>query len=411
MVRSSARALGAALGWAALMVAATSIQAQDTNTVGNPQLKDFELPGTRTVPPVIQQPAPATTVPPATLPPVPVPGPATTPPADRGPPVTAPRTAPAPATARPRPSAPAAARPAPAETPAAAPAEAPLAAPAPAEVQQPVPAPPAVEPQPQAAAPTAPKQEFPWLYIGAAALLALLALAGFLAFKRSRSSAEPEMVAEPVAEQPQAASGPDPLFARRVATPAPPAATTTPPPVAPPTDGIVGISMRPRLELEFKPDRAAATLTETSVQFALTIRNTGNRIARDIRIQVQMVNAGADQDREIQDFFARTVSQDDPSAIAAIPPGSEAKIDTSVTLPKDRIRELTVQGRQLFIPVIAFNVFYEWDGGRTGQTSMSYIVGREAPSPQERMGAFRLDLGPRLYRSVGQRQASLAKVV
>jgi hypothetical protein len=63
------------------------------------------------------------------------------------------------------------------------------------------------------------------------------------------------------------------------------------------------------------------------------------------------------------------------------------------------------------VPVVAINVFYEWENGRTGQTSMSYIVGREAPTPQEKLGAFRLDQGPRLYRSVGQRQGSLAKVI
>ncbi|HEX8534435.1 MAG TPA: hypothetical protein VF662_09720 [Allosphingosinicella sp.] len=410
------------------MVAATSIQAQDTNTVGNPQLKDFELPGTRSTPPAKQQqPAPATTAPPAaTVPPATAPAPAATPPADRAAPppaAAAPGTTPAPSAARPRSQAPA--RPAPtaaAPAPTAPPAEAPAGLPAPTELEQalPAPAPVTAEPktqwQPPAAAPaSAPAQGFPWLYVGGAALLALLALAALFAFKRSRPSTEPEGIAEPVLEEPQAAPGPDPLFARRAPAPAPdPAPTPVPSPApaaAPPTDGFVGISMRPRLELEFKPDRAAATLTETSVQFGLTIRNTGNRIARDIRIQIQMVNAGPDQDREIEAFFAQAASRDDPAAIQAIPPGSEARINTSVTLPKDRIRELIVQGRQLFIPVIAFNVFYEWDEGRVGQTSMSYIVGREAPSPQERMGAFRLDLGPRLYRQVDQRQANLAKVV
>jgi hypothetical protein len=169
--------------------------------------------------------------------------------------------------------------------------------------------------------------------------------------------------------------------------------------------------MRPRIEIEFKPDRAAATLTDTSVQFELTIRNVGNRTARDIRIQMHMDNAGAHQDREIDEFFAQPLPKDVAPAVAAIPPGAEAQIRTGVTLPKERVRELTIDGRQLFVPVLAFNVFYEWEGGRTGQTSMSYIVGREAPTPQEKMGAFRLDLGPRLYRSVGQRQGNLAKVV
>jgi hypothetical protein len=80
-------------------------------------------------------------------------------------------------------------------------------------------------------------------------------------------------------------------------------------------------------------------------------------------------------------------------------------------MPKEQVREITVQGRRLFIPTVAFNVVYDWGENRSGQTSTSYVVGREAEAPSERMGPFRLDLGPRLYRSVGQRQTKLARIV
>jgi hypothetical protein len=286
--------------------------------------------------------------------------------------------------------------------------------PAPTELEQALPAPPpvaqTVEPPP-AATPAEPETGVPWFYVGLGALLALLSVLALVAFKRSRGSEEHRAEAEAAAEHAephlQEPPEPDPLFARRES--AVPASPPAPAP-APPND-FVGISLRPRIEIEFKPDRATATLTDTSVQFELTIRNVGNRTARDIRVQIHMNNAGPDQDKEIDDFFAQPLPTDVAPAVAAIPPGSEAQIRTGVTLPREHVRELTVDGRRLFVPVLAFNVFYEWENGRTGQTSMSYIVGREAPTPQEKMGAFRLDLGPRLYRSVGQRQGNLAKVV
>lgn len=410
--------LGAALGWAALMVAANSIQAQETNTVGNPQLKDFELPGSRTVPPPVQQqPEPATTPPATTAPPVTAPPPASTVPSDRSAPPPA-AAEPRAAVPRPRPAARAAAPASSVSEPAAVPVLAPVDVPAAPALEQPLPAPTSeTAPPATAPAPTAePQRSFHWLYLGAAAVLALLALGALFVFRRSRASAADGVRPEEAPEQPQAAAGPDPLFARPPAPPTPVPVPAPPLAVAPvlpsaQAGGIVGVSIRPRLELEFKPDRAAATLTDTSVQFELTIRNTGNRTARDIRIQVQMVNAGPDQDSEIGAFFAQPLSREVPPAVASILPGSDVQIKTGVTLPKDRIREITIQGRRLFIPVVAFNVFYEWDQGRVGQTSMSYLVGREAASPQEKMGAFRLDLGPRLYRSVGQRQGHLAKVV
>jgi hypothetical protein len=63
-----------------------------------------------------------------------------------------------------------------------------------------------------------------------------------------------------------------------------------------------------------------------------------------------------------------------------------------------------VQGRVIFVPLVAINVAYDWDGG-SGRTSRAWVVGREASSPDGRMGAFRLDLGPRIYRQVDRREA------
>jgi hypothetical protein len=60
---------------------------------------------------------------------------------------------------------------------------------------------------------------------------------------------------------------------------------------------------------------------------------------------------------------------------------------------------------------VAINVAYNWGPDGAGRTSKSWLVGREAEQPSQKMGAFRLDLGPRIYRSVGQRQTGLALMV
>jgi hypothetical protein len=124
-----------------------------------------------------------------------------------------------------------------------------------------------------------------------------------------------------------------------------------------------------------------------------------------------MINAGADQDRQIADFYARPLDEKRSSRILAIPPRSGARLRSSVAMPKENVREINVDGRRLFIPMVAINVVYEWGQGRTGQTSMSYLVGREPEKPSTKMGAFRLDLGPRIYRSVGQRPSQVAVLV
>ena len=54
----------------------------------------------------------------------------------------------------------------------------------------------------------------------------------------------------------------------------------------------------------------------------------------------------------------------------------------------------------MFLPVIAFNALYGWGGG-DGQTSATYLLGRDTKA--EKLGPFRIDLGPRIFRSVAAR--------
>lgn len=385
-------------------------------SVGNPQLRDFELPGARTVPaPPVEQPAP----PPVRAEPAPAPPPAITPPASRPPAASTP----APAAPRPAPAAPRPATPA-ADVPSApAPVPAPVAAePAPVrdetpplpQVSAPLPAPdtvpvPAEPADPGAAALEPVDGGTNWLWLLALAGAGLL---GLLAYRKFRRRDEEVLEAQPVHAEP----APEPVMAPPPPAPAAAAAVTRPTPAAPAAapaaaGGVVGIQVRPWLELEFKPDRAAATLTDASVQYELVIRNKGNAPARNIRIEQRMFNAGAEQEREIDAFYAEPVRERTPPSVAVIPARGEMRLRNSVSMPNQSVREITVQGRRLFIPTVAFNVIYDYGDRRSGQTSMSYVVGREAETPSEKMGAFRLDLGPRLYRSVGQRQTKLARIV
>jgi hypothetical protein len=237
-----------------------------------------------------------------------------------------------------------------------------------------------------------------------------VALLAFLKLRRrSEADEEPQYsyeAAGPAAEplpEPVAASVPEPA-------PAPAAAPVVERPNAPAGD-FIGIQLRPWIELEFKPARAAATPTEANVQFDLTVRNTGTAPARNVRIEVRMFNAGHGQEQEIEAFYGEPIRERTPPALEALPAKGEVQLTSAVAMPNENVRELTVQGRRLFIPTVAFNVVYDWGNGKSGQTSASYLVGREAETPAEKMGAFRLDLGPRLYRSVGQRPMRLARTV
>jgi hypothetical protein len=363
-------------------------QNETANTIGPPQLKDFTLPGQRTTPPA--------TPPPATTPPVAVPR---TPPATA--PSTPPATTPAPAAGRPAatPRAPApradpdlgAAAPAPTATPTAPPAAEPPVAQAPAA---PPPVPEAAAPESAPAAPEA--QGVGWLWPAAGGALVLV-LAAFLLLRRRRALAAREDARDSARDEIGGA-----LFAAPKPKPEPePEPQPEPQPAAP-------AAPRPWLELDIVPERAAATDSEVYVRYALTLTNRGGADARNIRIDPRLFNAGAEG--EMMDFFQGPIHELSGSPQILIAPGGSIKLNGQVAMPNSELREIELAGRRIFVPMVAINVAYDWTGGGTGRTSRSWLVGREAETPSEKMGPFRLDLGPRIYRSVGRREARLVMV-
>jgi hypothetical protein len=351
----------------ALAVGPAIASAQDTNTVGNPQLRDFSLPGTRTTPPAPVPAAPAPT--PAPAPAAPLTRTPAPPRADR------PRSTPAPA---PRQTAPQAQQAPAAQLPPG------PAAPAPS-LSTPAPQPPVAQPQPQpapppAAAPAPAQSSLPWPWIAGA--LALLALGGWFLLGRRRR--EDDRVEERQAAAPPPRPRPEPV--------------AEPVPTEPPRD----LPARAWLDIDIRPARASALEDGALVDYLLILTNRGDAIAGNIRIDGRMFNASADG--EVDAFFQGPIHEVSGSPHVTIPPGESISLEGQIGMPKAELHAIEVEGRVIFVPLIAINVAYDWEGG-AGRTSRSWLVGREATSPQARMGAFRLDLGPRIYRQVDRREA------
>ena len=75
-------------------------------------------------------------------------------------------------------------------------------------------------------------------------------------------------------------------------------------------------------------------------------------------------------------------------------------IRTALVAPRANIQLFELAGQQVFVPLVAFNALYQWSGGR-GQTSLSYLLGRETKGAK--LGPLRLDLGPRAFTKLGTR--------
>jgi hypothetical protein len=224
-----------------------------------------------------------------------------------------------------------------------------------------------------------------WLWPAAGGALILL-LAAFLLTRRRRARAERGRSRDDAHGDLGGV-----LFGAPEPEPEPPSAADAPP------------APRPWIELDIVPERAAATEAEVYVRYALTLTNRGDSDARNIRIDPRLFNAGAEG--EMMDFFQGPIHDRSGSPHIVIAPGRTLKLNAQVAMPNAELREIELAGRRIFVPMVAINVAYDWADGGSGRTSRSWLVGREAEVPTEKMGPFRLDLGPRIYRSVGRREA------
>jgi hypothetical protein len=213
-----------------------------------------------------------------------------------------------------------------------------------------------------------------------------LGLVGYTTFTRRRSAqrralvvGEPAVAAAPVAQAPRAPR-PDPV-------------------------------PRPWLEIELTPERTKADPDESVVEFELRIHNKGGSTASNIKLQAKLFCSTPEQDKEIAAFHRKKPGEHKTLSIPDISAGQELRIKGQVDIKRDQIKVLRVEGRLLFVPLIAVNAFYGWGTARSGQTSKSFLVGREGPDAADKMAPFRMDLGPRVYRTVGQRPYAVERRV
>ncbi|OYY75655.1 MAG: hypothetical protein B7Y43_18670 [Sphingomonas sp. 28-62-20] len=207
--------------------------------------------------------------------------------------------------------------------------------------------------------------------------------------------------------------GTDRPLTRPAATPAPqppqPTAPPTlaplppPPPMEPPKPRVTAPVIRPWLEVDFVPRRAGQNLTGAAVEFELAVRNIGSRPATDVRVLVQLLTANPQQNAHLAAAFGQPV--DNPViAPFELAPGELISVNGFGTLPLDKISQVEMQGRPMFVPIMAVRVVYGWaeNRGPSGSTANAYILGIDRDG-QNKMQPFWMDQGPRMADRIAYR--------
>ncbi|MDB5676092.1 MAG: hypothetical protein JWM65_3074, partial [Sphingomonas bacterium] len=197
-------------------------------------------------------------------------------------------------------------------------------------------------------------------------------------------------------------------------TPVPPAEDTVEPPAASPVAGFIVEEVpvpptatatgRATLDIALHPRRAGTNLTSAAVEYDVVVGNSGGVAAAQVRLDVRLLTAGAQQDGLIHALFDEPVERPITPPFDLLP-GTEVRLGGMGILPRERISAMTVEGRELFVPVITVNLTYDWAGG-SGQTARSFVIGIERGAGAK-MGAFRLD-DVRMYAEVGALEYTIA---
>jgi hypothetical protein len=201
----------------------------------------------------------------------------------------------------------------------------------------------------------------------------------------------------------QAADSPPVLPTRSAPpSPAPPLPSPQPPPPSPPPPpppSTTIASARASLDVELRPKRAGTNLLSAAVEYDIAVTNSGEAQARAVLADVRILSAGAEQDAILRALFASPIEKPATAAFD-LPPGETAILGGMAMMPKETLSVMTVEGRALFVPVLAINLLYEWEGG-SGQTATSYVIGIDR-GEGAKLAPFRLDGTSRMRDDISQ---------
>lgn len=179
-----------------------------------------------------------------------------------------------------------------------------------------------------------------------------------------------------------------------------PAGVTTPAGRAAPQPSGVVASLRPWIELELAPSQALVSDDHAAIAFDVTLFNSGSAPARDVAVEACLINAGQQQDVQLSEFYASPGDVRDK--IPAVAPLARVTLKSAVRLPRAAIQEYDVEGRKLFMPMVAVSSRYRWSSGE-GQSGASFLVG-SAANDAAKLGPLRLDQGSRGWKSLSARR-------
>ena len=181
---------------------------------------------------------------------------------------------------------------------------------------------------------------------------------------------------------------------------------TTPAPSAAAPRPALNLLVNP-LEVELAARRMSATLMNAVLHYELIVRNTGSAEIGPVTIGGDMIGAHASlPDRAQLELSGQQIVP--LHRLARLAAGESATLAGEFKLSLADITPIRSGNAALFIPLARFRVEAARPGAPPLVANSAFVIGEDQDRPGTALRPFRLDLGPRLYSRLGQRELALS---
>ena len=225
-----------------------------------------------------------------------------------------------------------------------------------------------------------------WLIAAALGMVGAILIIVFL-FRRSRNR---PLEYEPIDQSAAVAEPPKASVPVKLA-----------PKSSPPTQPIS--TLKPRIVLDFIPEKASISFTALTVKGELRIINQSDLPAKNMQLRAALISASAQQETEISGFHNAAIDTKAQN-LGDAKAGERIATLIELTVPLSDLQSFPLGDQQLFVPILVGNIAYSDESGILSETAeIACMIGREANPPKPKMAPLRLDLGPRSFSPLGQR--------
>ena len=161
------------------------------------------------------------------------------------------------------------------------------------------------------------------------------------------------------------------------------------------------------LGVELEATRLSATLLNTTLLYRLRLTNHGSAPLGPIAVSGDMVAAHASLPVE-QQLGLDGQALEPRHQLPGLAPGESVVLSGDIRLPLAAIRPIRAGTAAFFVPLARFRVEAATANSAPLVETHAFVVGETPEIADAALRPFRLDLGPRVYSRIGQREVGLA---